>query len=104
MSHCHDEHAGHGHDGHDHSDDITPALQHHIYQQIDFDAINTLNESIPRSGSTICKKTWAQRLDPEPELSSDADEQLLMHVPYVSLCSTYLFAHSKALETLLMLC
>jgi PITH domain len=27
------------------------------------------------------KKTWAQRLDDAPELESDADEQLLIHVP-----------------------
>ena len=90
MSHCHDEHDGHGHDhshgghdhgAHDHSDDLTPALQNHIYQQVDFSSITTLNESRPRSGAAICEKTWAQRLDSEPELSSDADEQLLMHVP-----------------------
>lgn len=89
MSHCQDEHAGHGHDhghdhshgGHDHSDDLTPAIQNHIYQQIDFDAINTLNESSPRAGSKICQKTWAERLNLEPELCSDADEQLLMHIP-----------------------
>lgn len=100
MSHCHDEHEGHdhGHDhshgAHDHSDDITPALQNHIYQQIDFDAINTLNESSPKSGSQICQKTWDKRLDPEPELCSDADEQLLMHIPYASYyCSTVVIAH-----------
>ncbi len=50
--HCHDEHAGdggHGHhhhphdggDGHDHSDDITPALQFSLYQQINFDEVET---------------------------------------------------------------
>lgn len=93
MSHCHDEHEGHSHhDGHshgahDHSDDITPAIQNHIYQQIDFSAINTLNESDSRSGSKICQKTWDQRLDAEPELCSDADEQLLMHIPYVNVSS-----------------
>lgn len=84
--HCHDEHSGHGHDhseghAHDHSDDITPALQTLLYEQIDFSALTTLNESEPRSGATIVQKTWAQRLDPEPELQSDADEQLLMTVP-----------------------
>ncbi|KAJ9626546.1 hypothetical protein H2203_004179 [Taxawa tesnikishii (nom. ined.)] len=90
MSHCHDEHSGHGHDhdhshgAHDHSDDITPALQNHIYQQIDFSAINTLNESSPRAGAKICQKTWDQRLDTEPELCSDADEQLLMHIPFTA--------------------
>ncbi|KAK3112820.1 hypothetical protein LTR53_010501 [Teratosphaeriaceae sp. CCFEE 6253] len=88
MSHCHDEH-GHDHDhsegaAHDHTDDLTPALQNHIYQQIDFSAVNTLNESEPRSGSRILQKTWAERLEPAPELSSDADEQLLMHIPFTA--------------------
>ncbi|KAK1074595.1 hypothetical protein LTR12_005785 [Friedmanniomyces endolithicus] len=89
MSHSHDEHGHNGHDhsegaAHDHTDDITPALQNHIYEQIDFSAINTLNESEPRSGSRIVQKTWTERLDQEPELSSDADEQLLMHIPFTA--------------------
>lgn len=90
MSHCHDEHDGHGHDhsegaAHDHTDDLTPALQNHIYEQIDFSAINTLNESTPRSGTKVVQKTWTERMEPEPEVVSDADEQLLMHIPYVYL-------------------
>lgn len=28
------------------------------------------------------KKTWAERLNDTPELESDADEQLLMYIPY----------------------
>lgn len=89
MSHCHDEHDHHNHDHsegavHDHTDDLTPALQNHIYEQIDFSAVNTLNESEPRAGSKIVQKTWQERLDPEPELQSDADEQLLMHIPYAA--------------------
>lgn len=88
MSHCHDEHDHHGHDhsegaAHDHTDDLTPAVQNQIYQQIDFSAINTLNESESGSGSKVVQKAWTERLDAEPELKSDADEQLLMHVPYV---------------------
>ncbi|KAI0593748.1 DUF1000-domain-containing protein [Biscogniauxia sp. FL1348] len=91
MSHCHDEHVSHGghdhhdhgHDhDHDHSDDITPALQHSLYQHIRFDDIITLNEATTGSGKAIVKKTWAERLQPEPELQSDADEQLLMTVPF----------------------
>jgi hypothetical protein len=92
MSHCHDEHASHGgggghhhHDhGHDHSDDITPALQHSLYEQINFDEITTMNEARRDQGKAVVKKTWAERLEVEPELQSDADEQLLMAVPYVS--------------------
>ncbi|KFY35340.1 hypothetical protein V494_05995, partial [Pseudogymnoascus sp. VKM F-4513 (FW-928)] len=85
--HCHDEHDGHDHGhshgdgGHDHSDDITPAIQHSLYQHIDFDAIRTLNEASPGSGAAVVKKTWAERLEESPELESDADEQLLMHIP-----------------------
>ena len=93
MSHCHDEHAGgggdddhhhhHHHDGHDHSDDITPALQFSLYQHINFDEIHTLNEAQYGSGKAVVKKTWAERMDEQPELASDADEQILINIPYV---------------------
>lgn len=90
--HCHDEHDGHSNShshggddgGHDHSDDITPAIQHSLYQHIDFDGITTLNEATPGSGAAVVKKTWAERLEVVPEVESDADEQLLMHIPSVS--------------------
>lgn len=86
MSHCHDEHDHHGHDhsegaAHDHTDDLTPALQNQIYEQIDFDAITALNESEPKSGGKIIQKTWSERLDAQPELESDVDEQILIHIP-----------------------
>ncbi|KAH8678085.1 DUF1000 domain protein [Xylariales sp. PMI_506] len=88
--HCHDEHShsgggdGHHHHDHehDHSDDITPALQHSLYQHIDFDGVNTMNEATAGSGCAIVKKTWAERLEMEPELESDADEQIIMNVPF----------------------
>lgn len=43
--HHHDHgHGGHCHDeGHDHSNDITPALQSLLYSQIQFDMVSTLN-------------------------------------------------------------
>ncbi|KAJ8121919.1 hypothetical protein ONZ43_g1754 [Nemania bipapillata] len=87
MSHCHDEHAAHGghshhNHEHDHSDDITPALQHSLYQFIRFDDIVTLNEASRDMGKAVVKKTWVERLQPEPELVSSVDEQLLMNVPF----------------------
>ena len=81
SSHHHHDHDGHGHNEHDHSHDLEPALQSNLYKQIDFESITTLNEAEPKSGAAVVKKTWAQRLDDAPELESDADEQLLMHVP-----------------------
>lgn len=89
SGHCHDEHDysgnGHGHDhaGHDHSDDITPALQYSLYQHINFDDITCMNEAESGSGKAVIKKTWAERLEEEPELESDSDEQLLIHIPCV---------------------
>jgi hypothetical protein len=89
SGHCHDEHGGHSHGDHshgggvhDHSDDITPALQYSLYQHINFDSITTLNEAETGSGKAIVKKTWAERLNEQPEIESDADEQVLMHIPY----------------------
>ena len=83
-SHCHDESHSHDHGDHDHdhSDDITPALQNILYSQIDFSALRTLNEDDSNSGRAICQKTWAQRLELQPELVSSADEQLLILVPF----------------------
>lgn len=90
ASHYHDEDHGHGHgdhshdgDSHDHSDDITPALQYSLYQHINFDGITTMNETDAQSGKSVVRKTWAERLQEQPEVKSDADEQLLMQIPYV---------------------
>jgi len=80
---------GHGHDEHDHSHDLDPALQSNLHQQIDFDGITTLNEAEPKSGAGIVKKTWAQRMTDSPELESDADEQLLMHIPFTGQIKLY---------------
>lgn len=77
-----DHHDEHDH-GHDHSDEVEPALQTLIWMPIEFEKIRTLNESEPDAGAKIVEKTWAQRLNPEPELVSDSDEQLLMLIPYV---------------------
>ena len=95
--HHHDHHHredgdhGHGDDGHDHGhdhdDESSPALQTLIWKQIDFGNIRTLNESETDAGRRIVEKPWSNRLDPEPALISDADEQLLIFVPCVkSLC------------------
>lgn len=79
----HHHHDHHDHGGHDHSDDVEPALQTLIWQQIEFEKIRTLNELELDSGAKIVEKSWPQRMNAEPELVSDTDEQMLMFVPYV---------------------
>ncbi|KAL2134627.1 hypothetical protein VTI74DRAFT_11284 [Chaetomium olivicolor] len=84
--HCHDEHdhahGGHDHAEHDHSDDITPALQFSLYQHINFDEITALNEAQYGSGKAVVRKTWAERLQAQPEIESDVDEQVLVNIPF----------------------
>ncbi|KAJ6190163.1 hypothetical protein N7519_000184 [Penicillium mononematosum] len=81
SGHHHDHGHCHGED-HDHTNDITPAIQSLLYSQINFDLITTLNETTPNSGASVVRKTWAERLNDKPELESDADEQLLMTIPF----------------------
>lgn len=84
SNHSHDDHGDdHDHD-HDHSDETEPAIQNLIWKEIEFEKIRTLNESEPDAGAKVVEKTWPQRLNAEPELVSDSDEQLLMFVPYVA--------------------
>jgi hypothetical protein len=87
MSHSHSHDHYDGADPidhtHDHDDDLTPAIQNHLYSQIDFSAVQCLNEAAPGSATAVLQKTWTQRLDALPELESDCDEQLLLTVPFV---------------------
>ncbi|KAI5778212.1 PITH domain-containing protein [Geopyxis carbonaria] len=86
MSHghsCEDEHShSHGGGEHNHDDDLTPAIQSSLYHYIEFDKITTFNEATPGTGKAIVKKTWEQRLDTSTILESDADEQLLIFIPF----------------------
>ena len=95
SGHDHGHAGGHDHD-HDHSDDLTPALQSYIYRQIEFDQVVTLNERVSGSGGAVLKKGWEKRLEVEPSVMSDADEQLLMYIPYVpvDICLSFLFSLS----------
>ena len=83
MSHnrSHSHNHDHGPGNHSHDDEVEPALQSLIWKQIDFESIRTLNEREPDQGAKILEKTWPQRLDPEPILESDSDEQIMMFVP-----------------------
>lgn len=81
SDHGHDHPDHNGEHGHDHSDEAEPALQNLIWKEIEFENIRTLNESEPDAGAKVVEKTWPQRLNAEPELVSDSDEQLLIFVP-----------------------
>uniref|UniRef100_A0A069DQI4 Putative thioredoxin-like protein n=2 Tax=Triatominae TaxID=70999 RepID=A0A069DQI4_9HEMI len=73
---------GHGCDG-DHDHDETPemGLQYSLYSKIDIDNLQCLNEAVEDSGKAIFKP-WEERLNFEKFVESDADEELLINIPF----------------------
>lgn len=56
-------HQGHSCEGdHDHDDTPEMGIQYSLYEKIDMDAVECLNEQIDGSGKTIFKP-WEERLD-----------------------------------------
>lgn len=55
--HCHDEH-------HDHEAGDEIGIQYSLYEKIDFDNLECLNETVEGSGKTVFK-SWEMRLDRE---------------------------------------
>ncbi|CDH58199.1 duf1000-domain-containing protein [Lichtheimia corymbifera JMRC:FSU:9682] len=74
--HCHDEHCDHDHD------DLPGAGdQFLLYSRIDRDNVRCMNEAEPGMGKAVIKP-WNERLDNTKFLESDADEQLIVFVPF----------------------
>ncbi|KPI93820.1 PREDICTED: PITH domain-containing protein CG6153 [Papilio xuthus] len=78
MPHSHCNHGSHDHD-HGNPDEI--GLQYNLYQKIDKDNVQCLNESVDGSGKTVFKP-WEKRLDTSECVESDADEELLFNIPF----------------------
>ncbi|KAI8992372.1 galactose-binding domain-like protein [Pilobolus umbonatus] len=76
MAHCQDEHCDH-----DHSDLPESGEQFLLYSKIDIDNVRCFNEAEPNSGSHIIKP-WNERWEDTKYLESDADEQLIVFVPF----------------------
>ncbi|EST05301.1 PITH domain protein [Kalmanozyma brasiliensis GHG001] len=85
MSHPHSHSGPCGHSHHDDDSHVAPDAgdQDLLFTSIDRDRVLTLNESTPGSGAAIIK-TWDRRLDAEPSCISDADDQLILHIPFTS--------------------
>ncbi|CAG9566934.1 unnamed protein product [Danaus chrysippus] len=73
-SHCH------GHD-HDHGSSDELGLQYNLFEKIDKDNLQCLNESVDGAGKTVFKP-WINRLDRIHYVESDADEELLFNIPF----------------------
>ncbi|KAJ1835464.1 hypothetical protein LPJ63_001084 [Coemansia sp. RSA 2711] len=81
----HDHSHDHGHDhSHEHDADADTGLQDSLFSQVDSERAWCLNESEPNAIKAVFKP-WHQRLDTTLVCQSDADEELLIHVPFTSM-------------------
>ncbi|CEG81475.1 hypothetical protein RMATCC62417_15674 [Rhizopus microsporus] len=55
-----------------------------LYSKIDLDNIRCLNEAEPNSGQKVIRP-WNERMDDTKYLESDADEQLIVFVPFTGI-------------------
>lgn len=77
--------AGCGHEHHEHKHDESTAergTQFHLYQKIDFNKLQCLNEAEEGSGKNVFKP-WDERLDTTRFVESDVDEELLFNITFV---------------------
>jgi len=85
MSHCRDEHDSHEHDhGHSHDHDHdgpNRGAEDSLYSRVDRDNVRCLNEREADSGKNVIKP-WHERNDTTKYVESDADEQLILFIPF----------------------
>ena len=72
---------GHSHGHHDHKkvDDLGSVYT--LYQKIDIENVECLNEAVENSGSVVFK-CWDERNDTSKFVESDCDEELLFNIPF----------------------
>ncbi|KAH6571922.1 hypothetical protein BASA50_009965 [Batrachochytrium salamandrivorans] len=73
--HGHDHGHDHDHDGPDRGEEVT------LFSQIDLDSVRCLNEATQGSARKVFRP-WHQRFDESEYIESDADEQLIIFIPF----------------------
>ncbi|VVC97365.1 PITH domain-containing protein CG6153 [Leptidea sinapis] len=73
-SHCHGEHD-------DHANPSELGFQYNLFEKIDKDNMECLNESVDGAGKKVFKP-WEKRLERSEYVESDVDEELLFNIPF----------------------
>lgn len=74
-------HHGNCHGDHDHDHPEDPAVLYSLYQKINTERLECLNEAVEGSGKTVFKP-WDERMDKTKFVESDVDEELLFYIPF----------------------
>lgn len=62
-------------------DETELGTRYNLYEKIDFEHLECLNEAQEGSGATVFK-TWENRLDKNKYVESDTDNELLFNIPF----------------------
>lgn len=82
MPHQHDSSCGAGCDhGQAGLDGEEMGVAYSLFQRIDMNKLTCLNETVDNSGRLVFKP-WEARLDKTDRVDSDADEELLINIPF----------------------
>ncbi|KAK9481092.1 galactose-binding domain-like protein [Lipomyces japonicus] len=101
SEHSHSHSHSHGHEAHNHSHSPPPEDtfgSQSLYAHILHDQIWTLNESVPNSGRDVVKP-WDDRFDTTKILESDADEQLIMYIPFTGVVKLFSISIRSSLDS-----
>ncbi|KAH8094571.1 DUF1000-domain-containing protein [Cristinia sonorae] len=77
---CGDESHGHDHHGHNHGIPESQGHRGNLWAYVDCDNVVALNVESGKGSDVI--KTWDARMDEEVFLESDADDQMIIRVPF----------------------
>ncbi|KAL6070721.1 PITH domain-containing protein [Balamuthia mandrillaris] len=79
----HHHHGGACAHEHNHEPELERGEEYSLYKYIDTTGVRCLNEQ--EAGSIVqIFKPWDQRLQTEDKVESDADEQLIIHIPFTA--------------------
>ncbi|XP_058124347.1 PITH domain-containing protein GA19395 [Anopheles ziemanni] len=81
MPHGHSHSAGCGHEALGIENELEVGIQYSLYEKIDMNNLECLNEELEGSGKTVFK-SYCDRLNREKFVRSDADEELLFNIPF----------------------
>ncbi|KAM9920007.1 hypothetical protein OXX59_007529 [Metschnikowia pulcherrima] len=77
-------HEGHGHDDHDHVPPEETYASQSLNSKINLFQVTALNMANPRDDLSKLFKTPSLRFQTKPVVKSDADEQLIIHIPFLN--------------------
>lgn len=86
MGHDHNHDHNHNHggccdEGHSHELDQPAGEKYTLYLQVDVDHVRVLNSESSNCGQALFKP-WAERFNEDPSVESDADEELIVCIPF----------------------